>query len=123
MGFIPGITGNYGAMTFAGHVRAPCFLEFSKYSSCTILSICCSARPIFYLARTGRMARGYLIGGGAPYLVLWIYGLITSSNMAAAFVPMNSADNWPHLILGVAMIGLGLWLGRDATEEAKGSTT
>lgn len=83
----------------------------------------CLAAAGLYLARTGRMARGYLIGGGAIYLVLWIYGLITSSNMAADFVPMNSADNWLHLVLGVAMIGLGLWLGRDATEEAKGSTT
>jgi flagellar biosynthesis regulator FlaF len=42
-------------------------------------------------------------------------------NAAANFVPFNSADNWLHLILGVAMIGLGLWLGRDATEKMKGS--
>jgi len=35
----------------------------------------------------------------------------------ANFVPFNTADNWLHLILGVAMIGLGAWLGRDAMDE------
>lgn len=52
-----------------------------------------------------------------------IYGLITISNMGADFLPMNSANNWLHLVLGLAKIGLGLWLGRDATKEAKPSTT
>ena len=38
-------------------------------------------------------------------------------NTAANFVPFNSADNWLHLILGAAMIGLGVWLGRDIVEK------
>jgi hypothetical protein len=28
------------------------------------------------------------------------------------FVPVNAADNWLHLVLGVAMLGLGIALGR-----------
>jgi hypothetical protein len=31
---------------------------------------------------------------------------------AANFVPVNSADNWLHLGLGVGMLLLGLVLGR-----------
>ncbi len=63
------------------------------------------------------MSRLFLLGGGAVYLVLWIYGLVIGMNAGADFVPFNSADNWLHLILGVAMIGLGVWLGRDPMEE------
>jgi arginine exporter protein ArgO len=72
------------------------------------------------MARTGQMARWFFLGGGIVYLLLWIYGLAIDMNAGANFVPFNSADNWLHLILGVGMIGLGLWLGRDAMEK-KGS--
>jgi hypothetical protein len=68
------------------------------------------------MARTDRMARMFLVGGGAVYLLLWIYGLVVGMSAGANFVPFNSADNWLHLFLGVAMMGLGLWLGRDAVE-------
>jgi hypothetical protein len=69
------------------------------------------------MARTGRMARLFLLGGGAVYIVLWIYGLVINQETAANFVPFNTADNWLHFVLGVAMIGLGAWLGRDAMDE------
>ncbi|MET3206055.1 UNVERIFIED_ORG: hypothetical protein ABIB21_002870 [Arthrobacter sp. UYEF13] len=74
------------------------------------------------MARTNPMARWILLGGGIVYLVLWIYGLVIDMNAAANFVPFNTADNWLHLVLGLGMIGLGLWLGRDAMAKMKGST-
>jgi hypothetical protein len=63
------------------------------------------------------MARNFLLGGGIVYVLLWIYGLVIDMQGAANFVPFNTADNWLHLILGVAMIGLGLWLGRDVMDR------
>lgn len=57
-------------------------------------------------------ARTYLLAGGAIYLVLWIYGLVIDQRSSANFVPVNTADNWLHLGLGVVMIGLALVLGR-----------
>ena len=54
-----------------------------------------------------------LVGGGAIYLVLWIYGLIVDKDSDANFVPLNSADDWLHFGLGVAMIALGLLLSRE----------
>jgi Domain of unknown function (DUF4383) len=123
LGFIPGITSNYGAMSFAGHASGAMLLGVFQVSVLhNIVHLLFGAAGIL-MARTGQMARWFLLGGGAVYLVLWIYGLVTGNNAGADFVPLNSADNWLHLVLGAAMIGLGLWLGRDALEEAKGRTT
>jgi len=33
---------------------------------------------------------------------------------SANFVPLNAADNWLHLGLGIGMIALGMLLGRRA---------
>ena len=59
-------------------------------------------------------ARIYLVGGGVVYAVLWLYGLIINLNTDANFVPLNTADNWLHFVLAVAMIGLGVLFGRKA---------
>jgi Domain of unknown function (DUF4383) len=39
--------------------------------------------------------------------VLWFYGLLIDQRGGANFVAFNTADNWLHFVLGVAMIGLG----------------
>ena len=64
------------------------------------------------MARTASGARAFLIGGGAIYLVLWLYGLVVGEDSSANFVPLNNADDWLHLLLGVGMIALGLLTGR-----------
>jgi predicted transporter len=69
------------------------------------------------MARTFNAARTFLIGGGIIYLVLWIYGLVVDETSSANFVPLNTADNWLHLVLGLGMIGLGLALSRSATRD------
>jgi Domain of unknown function (DUF4383) len=117
LGFIPGITTNYGAMTLAGHESGAMLLGVFQVSVLhNIVHLLFGAAGIA-MARTDRMARLFLLGGGIVYLLLWIYGLVIDMNTGANFVPFNSADNWLHLILGVGMIGLGLWLGRDAMEK------
>ena len=55
----------------------------------------------------------YPIGGGAVYLALWIHGVIINQASLANFVPLNTADNWLHLVLGIGMIGLGIALARS----------
>ena len=73
-------------------------------------------------ARTATAAKGYLIGGGIIYLVLWIYGLIIDPMSGANFVPLNTADNWQHLGLGLGMTALGLILaGRRRRSETSAS--
>jgi formate-dependent nitrite reductase membrane component NrfD len=65
------------------------------------------------MARTAAQARNYLVFGGAIYLVLFVYGLIVGHESAANFVPVNTADDFLHLVLGIGMVGLGLVLTRD----------
>ena len=40
--------------------------------------------------------------------------LVIDKASAANFVPVNTADNWLHLLLGAGMIGLGLILADRA---------
>jgi len=71
------------------------------------------------LARTVSGARNYLIWGGAVYLVLWLYGMFIDHESPANFVPVNTADNWLHFVLGVGMIALGLLLTRRRVETTR----
>ncbi len=71
------------------------------------------------MARTFTGARAYLIGGGVIYLVLFIYGLVIDHQSPANFVPLNTADNWLHLVLAIGMIALGVLLSR-ADSGARG---
>lgn len=122
LGFIPGITTNYGAMTFAGHESGAMLLGVFQVSVLHNIVHLLFGLAGIVMARTNPMAHWFLLGGGIVYLVLWIYGLVIDMNAAANFVPFNTADNWLHLVLGLGMIGLGLWLGRDAVSKMKGST-
>ena len=47
--------------------------------------------------------------------MLWVYGLVVDMDSSANFVPLNDADNWLHLVLGLGMIALGILLGRTRT--------
>jgi len=107
LGFIPGITTNISSMTFAGHHSQALLLGVFQVSVLHNLVHLLFGAIGLAMARTASGARGYLIGGGAIYLVLWLYGLIVGQDSAANFVPLNSADDWLHLVLGLGMIALG----------------
>jgi hypothetical protein len=68
------------------------------------------------MARTFTQAKNFLLYGGDIYLVLWIYGLLVGDDAPANFVPVNNADNWLHLVLGIGMIALALHLSRDTAK-------
>jgi 4-hydroxybenzoate polyprenyltransferase len=114
LGFIPGITTDYDTMSFAGHHSEAKLLGVFQVSILhNIVHLLFGAAGIA-LARTASGARTYLVGGGVVYLVLWLYGLLIDHESGANFVPVNDADNWLHLVLGLGMIGLGVALGRRA---------
>ncbi|HEX5597931.1 MAG TPA: DUF4383 domain-containing protein [Micromonosporaceae bacterium] len=114
LGFIPGVTSNFDAMQFAGHQSGAKLLGIFQ------VSVLHNAVHLLFgvaglaMARTVPTARRFLIGGGTIYLVLWLYGLIVNKNSAANFVPLNNADDWLHLLLGIGMITLGVVTTRKA---------
>jgi hypothetical protein len=118
-GFIPGITTHlYSGLKFAGHHGDAKLLGLFEVSVLHNLVHLLYGIAGLALARAPRTARDYLVIGGAVYLVLWLYGLLIDRTSGANFVPLNSADNWLHFVLGVAMIGLGVALWRRVREHA-----
>ncbi|MFF7813622.1 DUF4383 domain-containing protein [Streptomyces roseolus] len=112
LGFIPGITTDYDTLKFAEHHSEAKLLGVFQVSVLhNIVHLLFGVAGIA-MARAAATARAYLIGGGVIYLVLWIYGLLVDHDSSANFVPVNTADNWLHFILGVGMIALGFLLGR-----------
>jgi hypothetical protein len=114
LGFIPGITSDYSTMGLAGHASMAMLLGVFQVSVLhNIVHLLFGVVGVL-MARSVPGARNYLIGGGIIYLVLWIYGLFTGNmDSAANFVPLNTADNWLHLLLGIGMIALGILLTRN----------
>lgn len=108
LGFVPGITTNYGDLGFAGHQSEAMLLGVFQVSVLHNLVHLLYGVVGLALARTIAGARAYLIGGGAIYLVLWLYGLVVDHDSGANFIPLNNAVNWLHLFLGIGMIALGL---------------
>lgn len=112
LGFVPGITTNYDQLAFAGHHSgAQLFGIFAVSALHNALHLLFGVLGIA-LSGTFNGARGFLIGGGVVYLALWAYGLAIDHDSAANVVPVNTADNWLHLVLAIGMVALGLLLGR-----------
>ncbi|WP_406072240.1 DUF4383 domain-containing protein [Micromonospora sp. NBC_01638] len=116
LGFIPGITTDYGELRFAGHHSGARLLGLFQ------VSILHNAVHLLFglaglvLSRSVAGARLFLAGGGAIYLALWLYGLAIEAidpEGRANILPVNDADNWLHLALGFGMIALGLLLSNQ----------
>lgn len=112
LGFIPGVTTDYDSMEFAEHHSgAELFGVFQVSILHNLVHLLFGIAGIA-MSRAASTARAFLIGGGVVYLVLWLYGLIIDQDSGANFIPVNTADNWLHLALGLGMVVLGLLLGR-----------
>ncbi|MDP9435170.1 MAG: DUF4383 domain-containing protein [Actinomycetota bacterium] len=118
LGFVPGITTNYSELSFAGHESEAKLLGLFQVSVLHNLVHALFGVAGLLAARTVGGARGFLLGAGAIYLVLTVYGFAIGSNSPANFVPVNAADNLLHLGLGVGMLAAGLVLGKTTPRSA-----
>ncbi|HYP45874.1 MAG TPA: DUF4383 domain-containing protein [Propionibacteriaceae bacterium] len=118
LGFIPGITSNYSSMGFAGHHSEAKLLGLFQVSILHNIVHLLFGVAGLAMAKTVYGARNYLVGGGVIYLVLFLYGLVVGQNSAANFVPLNTADDFLHLFLGLGMVGLGVALTRRRATSA-----
>lgn len=110
LGFIPGVTAHYDQLTFAGHHSEAALLGIFKVSVLHNLVHLAFGIVGVALSRRLNTARWYLINGGLIYLVLFVYGIFVDQHSAANFVPVNAADNWLHLVLGLGMVSIGIAL-------------
>ena len=110
-GFIPGVTTDlYDGLEFAGDDGTSELLGIFKVSVLHNIVHGLFGIAGLALAATASGARTFLIGGGAVYLVLFLLGIVGGGD----WIPANAADNWLHLVLGVAMIALGVLSTRDS---------
>jgi hypothetical protein len=123
-GFVPGLTTHYDELDFAGHESGAQLLGLFGVSVLhNIVHLAFGAAGLL-LARTTGGARAFLIGGGLVYLVLTVYGWIVDRHSDANFVPLDDADNWLHLGLGLGMIALAYLIGaRDRVERPSEHTS
>ena len=112
LGFIPGITTSYSDLSFAGHTSTAKLLGIFQVSVLHNVVHLLFGLAGLAMSRHRDTARTFLVGGGIVYLVLWLYGLVISQSSSANFVPVNSADDWLHFVLGLGMIALGVVLAR-----------
>jgi hypothetical protein len=117
LGFIPGITTNFDDITFAGNESGAELLGIFQVSILHNIVHGLFGIVGLFLARTMEGARTFLIGGGAIYLALALYGIVVGTDSGANFVPLNGADDVLHILLGIGMIGLGYVLGRERIAE------
>ena len=114
LGFVPGITTDIYPIEIAGHEGDAQLLGAFEVSVLHNVVHLLFGVAGLAMARSWSGARAFLIGGGAIYLVLWLYGLVIDKTSDANFVPLNTADDWLHFVLGLAMLLLGFVLGRSA---------
>ncbi len=108
-GFIPGVTSHYGELGFAGEESGAEILGLFQTSVLHNVVHLLFGVVAVAMARSETGARTYLVGAGTIYLVLWIFGLVVHGEKGN-FLPVNNEDNWLHLGLALALLGLGLLL-------------
>jgi hypothetical protein len=120
LGFIPGVTSDYGLLQWAGHQPgAKLFGVFAVSGVHNVVHLAFGVVGLM-LTRSYAAARAYLLGGGLTYLALWVAGIYIDHSRAN-FGPVNGADHWLHFGLGGVMVVLGLTLAgqRDPTKRLR----
>jgi hypothetical protein len=121
LGFIPGVTADYGLLEWAGpHSGAKLFGVFAVSGLHNVVHLITGIVG-FALARTYAASRAYFLGGGLVYLALWLHGLFMDYGSNANLLTVNDADIWLHFGLGGGMVLLGVTLAgqRDPTKRRK----
>ncbi len=112
-GFVPGLTSDYDRLGTFGDVAAKLLGVFGVNWLENLVHLTYAVAG-FALARSVSGARTYFIGGGVLYGVVWIYGMVTGIHDDANILGVNDAGNWLHAALFVAMVAIGLALGKRA---------
>ncbi|WP_426989965.1 DUF4383 domain-containing protein [Pseudarthrobacter sp. Y6] len=119
LGFIPGVTTQYSELMFLGPDSNAMFLGVFQVSMLLNIVQLAIGATGWAMSRTEHGARNFLLGAGALYIVLSIFGLSVGVDSAANFLSLNMMDNWTHLVLGIVMIAGGWLLSRNMASDRK----
>jgi hypothetical protein len=119
LAFIPGITQQYGELRFLGPDSHAMFLNLFQVSMLLNIVQLVIGATGWAMSRNGMGARNFLMGFGALYIVLSIFGLSVGVGSAANFLSLNTLDSWTLMALGVLMIGSGWILSRHLAEDRR----
>ena len=122
LGFVPGITTDYDSMTFADHESGAELLGIFQVSVLHNIVHLLFGVAGLWAATQARLVAPVLLGSAAIYGLLTIYGIVIDKESDANFVPLNSADNWLHLVLTVGLAGLGLYVKKRVDDNGSPGT-
>jgi hypothetical protein len=106
--FVPGVVDHYQQLQWCGKGSGAQLLGVFQTSIVLNLLRLGFGTLGLLMARTTATARLYLSGGGAAFLALGVYGLMIDRNGDSNVIPVDRADDWLHMGLGVAMLYAGL---------------
>ena len=116
LGFIPGITTNTDDLEFAGHESHAELLGIFQVSILhNIVHLLFGVAGLALAAPSPAPAPTSSVAVRST----WCCGstdCVIDHDSDVNFVPLNDADNWLHLGLGVGMVALGLLVGRKREE-------
>ena len=112
-GFVPGLTEDAPGSFWGEDSEGSIFGVFQTSILHNLVHLLFGVAGIV-LARSWGGARTFLIGGGVIYLLLFLVGILGEMD----WLPADDTDDWLHLGLGVAMLALGLLLGRHRDRDA-----
>ncbi len=117
VGFIPGATTGYEDFDTLGRgADAELFGLFGTSVLHNAIHLAFGVAGLA-LARGPVGAWAFLVGGGILYLDLALYGFAIDLDSRANFVPLDTADNVLHLVLGAGMVALGLLTARRGAPQ------
>jgi hypothetical protein len=113
-GFVPGLTTDlYDGLEFAGSEGTSELLGTFEVSVLHNIVHGLFGLAGLALAGSASGARMFLLGGGGIYVALFLLGLTGGGD----WLPSNRADDWLHLALGAAMIGVGVVTTRESASR------
>jgi hypothetical protein len=118
VGFVPGVVQDYGALTWwKDGSAAELFDVFQTSILLNLVRIGFGVAGLL-VARSAMTSRAYLSGGGTACFAVGVYGLLIDRASGWNFLPVDRADDWLHLGLGIAMLYAGLAVGLSALRPA-----
>ena len=119
LGFIPGVTTQYSELMFLGPASHAMFLGLFQVSMLLNIVQLVIGGTGWAMSRSEMGARRFLLGAGALYIILSIYGLSVGVDSAANFLSLNMTDSWTLLVAGVLMIAAGWMFSRHLADDRK----